>query len=304
MSSKKPSTPRKVCQDCNKSKAQTYFYKVDSPLFPDGTINTCRDCIRKNIDINDIEQVIGFLRQIDKPFYQEEWSKAMEGKNHPIGSYMQKINGLTQYKGKTFTDSDGVSSTGTVDLSSVNAPDLLHSVNGDKIEYSDDLVNKWGIGYSRLEYLQLEKYFIDMMLTHEVYTATHIDILTQMAYLSVDRDKLRQKKDWLNYEKVSNAYAKMMQVSGFTPKDRKTGDEATGLGSFSQVWAEVEKEGLVLPKMMEYEKDDIDHMLLYYVQFAQRMTGKSVSTQTNPNWREELIDEDTEVLIEEEINND
>lgn len=295
MSSKRGKTPvpKKQCESCGKDRAYTFYYKVDSPLFPDGAINTCRDCIRKDINIDDTEQVIGFLRQIDKPFYQDEWNKALEGKNHPIGSYMQKINGLQQYKGKTFSDSDGVDGIGNVDISSINAPDTIKTDDGKQIEYSDELVDKWGIGYSKFEYLQMEKFFYDMKATHEIYTPLHIDMLKQLAYLSVDRDNLRRKKDWQNYKRVNDAYEDIMISSGFRPIDRKGGAEGAGIFSFSEVWSDVEKDGFVLPDMVEYPKDDLDHMLLYHVQFAQRLVGKSVSTKPNEKWREEVdLDDD------------
>ena len=53
--------------------------------------------------------------------------------------------------------------------------------------------------------------------------------------------------------------------------------------------------------MVEYEKDDIDYMLLYYIQFVQRLVGKSVSNTPPPNWRDEVeVIEDMEYIDLEE----
>jgi hypothetical protein len=69
-------------------------------MFPDGMINICRDCVRDEVDIEDIEQVISFLRQIDKPFIQSYWDEALVNKrgSHPLGEYIRKVNSLSQLK--------------------------------------------------------------------------------------------------------------------------------------------------------------------------------------------------------------
>jgi hypothetical protein len=284
-------TPKKKCQGaCGKEKAHTFFFKVDSPLFPDGMINVCRDCVRDSVNVDDVEQVIGFLRQIDKPFYQDEWNKALEGrdKKHPIGAYLGKINSLSQYKGKTFNNSDGVNGVGKVDLSSVNSPETLEAVNGKVIEYTDDLVTKWGIGYSKLEYLQMEKFFQDMKSTHEIHTPTHIDMLTQLAYLSVDRNRLRQERDWNNYNKISKTYEDMMKSAGFRPVDRQGIDDATGMKSFSQIFEEVEKKGFRKPPPPVFDEDIIDGMIVALANYYHRLVGKQILTEIPEEIKEEM----------------
>ena len=45
-------------------------------LFPDGKLNVCTECVKRDINFDDLNQVINFLRQIDRPFYLEQWEKA------------------------------------------------------------------------------------------------------------------------------------------------------------------------------------------------------------------------------------
>lgn len=300
-------TPKKRCQgQCGKLRAESYFFKVDSPLFPDGRINVCRDCVREEIDVENVEQVISFLRQIDKPFYQDEWDKAMENKDkrHPIGAYLGKINSLQQYKGKTFSNSDGIDGVGKVDLSSVNAPDTIETTTGERIEYSDDLVDKWGTGYNQKEYLQLEKFYQDMRATHEIHTPTHIDMLKQLSYLSVDRDKLRREKDWNNYKKVSDTYEDMMKSAGFRPVDRKGIDDATGIRSFSQVWEEVEKRGFRKPPTTEFDEDIVDGIIVSLANYYHRLIGKEILTEVPEEIREEMEEFYKDDLTPEDINDE
>lgn len=281
---------KKLCQgDCKKERAYTYFFKVDSQMFPDGMINICRDCVRSTVDIDDTESVIGFLRQIDKPFYKDEWDKAMStrDKKHPMGAYMQKL-ALQQYKGKTFNNSDGVDGVGKVDLSSINSPETIESNNGKVIKYSQELVDKWGVGYNKTEYLQLEKFSQDMKATHEIYTPTHIDALTQLSYLSVDRNRLRREKDWNNYKKVSDAYEVMMKSAGFRPVDRQGIDDATGIRSFSQIFEEVEKRGFRKPAPKVFRQDITDGMIISLANYYHRIVGKEILNQIPDEIKQEM----------------
>src|SRR5690554_1800651 len=130
----KKETPRKKCQgECGKERAITFFFKVDSPMFPDGTINICRYCVREQVDVNDLEQVVGFLRQIDKPFDERYWNESLKSNNHPLGEYIRKVNSLNQFKGKTFDDSRSVNIGTTGDILSTESPDVVKSEKGEEI---------------------------------------------------------------------------------------------------------------------------------------------------------------------------
>lgn len=283
----KKDIPKKKCMgQCGKEKSYTFFYKVNSPLFPDGMLNICRDCIRDQIDIEDIEQVIAFLRQIDKPFIESYWEEAKKSKNYPLGEYIRKVNSLQQVKNKDFNSSDNISEVGKIDLE--KAPEFVETESGIIINYDESLVSKWGAGYKKFEYLKLQKFYQDMMDSYDIQTANHKQMLIQLAKLTVEMDNLLAVKDYGNYKKVSDAYDALLKSSGFRPIDRKNGADSFGIFSFSQVWAEIEREGFIKPKMIEYEKDDIDYMLLYYIQFVQRLVGQTVSTEPPENWREEI----------------
>lgn len=285
---------RKYCQgkDCKKkdkeAKLVKYFFKVDSPLFPDGRINICRDCVRKEINVDDIEAVIGFLRQIDKPYVEKIWNESVQSGSHPLGEYIRKLNSLSQLKGKTFNDSDGMKNNSmTVDIQSADMPDTIETLKG-KLVYSDDLVSKWGIGYKKHEYLQMEKYFINMKATHEINTEQHIDQLRQLSYLTVDRDRLRQAGDWTNYTKLSATVEAMTKSAGFRPVDRQGLDDATGIKSFSQIFAEVEKRGFRKPPAIEFEEDIVDAMITSLANYYHRLVGKAILAEMPEEVEREL----------------
>lgn len=286
---KKEEKPKKVCQGtCRKPKAHAYFYKVNSPMFPDGMINICRDCVRAEVDIENMEEVITFLRQIDKPFIQSYWDEAEKSKNYTLGEYIRKVNSLSQMKGKDFDNSDGIDGVGKIDLSSAKAPDTLVNVKGEVIEYSDELVNKWGIGYKKEEYLKMEKFYQDMRLTHEIHTPVHVNKLMELAYLQIESARLRAERDIPNYTKLATAIEKMEQSAGFRPVDRQGIDDATGIRSFSQIFEEVEKKGFRKPPKLSFDEDILDGIIISLANYYHRIAGMQILSDVPDDMRDEL----------------
>ena len=302
---KKEPVPKKKCQgECQKERAYTFFFKVDSPMFPDGMINICRDCVRKEVDIEDIEQVIGFLRQIDKPWLESYWEEALKSGNHPLGEYIRKVNSLSQAKKKNFDNSDGINGVGKIDLSSAKLPDYVENVKGEVIEYSDDLVTKWGIGYKKDEYLKMEKFYQDMRLTHEIHTPVHVNKLMELAYLQIESARLRQERDIPNYTKLAQAIEKMEQSAGFRPVDRQGIDGATGIKSFAQIWEEVEKKGYRKPPKITFDEDIVDGIIISLANYYNRLVGKQILSEVPDEIKKELDEFYEDDLTPVDINDD
>lgn len=286
---KKEATPKKLCQgECKKEKPYTFFFKVDSPMFPDGMINICRDCVRKEVDVEDMEKVISFLRQIDKPFIQAYWDEALKTDKHPLGEYIRKVNSLSQMKGKNFDNSDGINGVGKIDLSSAKMPDSVENVKGELIIYSDELVNKWGVGYKKDEYLKMEKFYQDMRFTHEIQTPVHVNKLMELAYLQIESARLRAERDIPNYTKLATAIEKMEQSAGFRPVDRQGVDGATGIKSFAQIWEEVEKKGFRKPPKLYFDEDIVDAMIVSLANYYNRLVGKQILSEIPDEIKNEL----------------
>lgn len=292
---RKSPTERKQCanKDCRKTYVITEFYQSNSVMFPDGRVPICKKCLLKMVDETDVNSVINVLRQIDKPYIDKLWQSALNSDAESFGNYMKNINSLHQYKKMTFDDSEGLDTP--IDTSNVNVSEGIENIteietdDGTIIEISADIKAKWGTGYSNREYLNLEKFYIDMGDTYEIVTPQHKALLKQLSKLNLKLDNLLESGEYDKYAKLSTTYDNILKSAGFRPADRKSGAEATGIYSFGQVWAEVEKEGFIPPNLVDYPKDDLDYMLLYYIQFTQRLVGKSVSIEPPENWKKEII---------------
>lgn len=301
--------PTKICKVCDKTKKINEFYKVDSVLYPDGTMDVCSDCLKEGIDPENIDDVVGVLRQMNKPFITDVWensvesSKKLKSKPHPFGEYMQKINSLKQYQGKTFRDSEDVfvmSDMYDKDLSTIEIS------NGKEIKFDPQLIIKWGDSYTQNELLRLEKFYQEMYLQHDISTEIQKSLLRQLAMISLEMDKSLSEGDYKTYNDLVRSQNTIMSSAGFRPIDKKNITDETGLGSFSEIWAEIEKEGFVPQGLVDYEPDEIDDMLLYYIQGMQRFTGSAVSTELDdPDWRDtaDIIRDDLEDEDYAESNN-
>lgn len=280
----------KVCKVCAKNKKTNEFYSVDSILYPDGRMDVCSDCLKESIDYNSVGDVVGVLRQMNKPFIKEVWENSIESsqklktKPHPFGEYMKKINSLKQYKEMTFKDSQDemtVSDLYDEGLSTIERED------GEKIFFDPKLISKWGDNYTQYELLRLEKFYQDMSLQYDIATEMQRSLLRQLSMVIIETDKALKDGDIKRHSDLVKSQNSIMTSAGFKPTDKRNITDETGLGSFSEVWAEIEKEGWVPNDLVDYEPDDIDDLLLYYIQGMQRFTGNAVSTELeDPDWRE------------------
>lgn len=281
----------KICKVCDKSKKTNEYYKVDSVLYPDGIMDVCSDCLKETIDYEEVEDVIGVLRQMNKPFIKDVWEKAIETtqklktKPHPFGEYMKKINSLKQYKEKTFKDSEDL----MISTSDMYDEDLtkIERDDGEEIKFDTHLIGKWGDNYSQFDLLRLEKFYQEMSLQYEIVTEVQKSLLRQLAMVNVEMDKALKGGNHKVYNDLAKTQNTIMLSAGFRPIDKKNISDETGLGSFSEIWAEIEKEGFVPKGLVDCEPDDIDDLLLYYIQGMQRFTDSQVSTELeDENWRE------------------
>lgn len=288
--SPQPEISTKVCKVCDKSKKVNEYYKVDSVLYPDGIMDVCSDCIKSNLDPEDKDEVIGILRQMNKPFVKEVWDNSVESSQklksqpHPFGEYMKKINSLKQYKEMSFKDSTDILAVSDIydeNLSKIERDD------GEEIKFDPQLIIKWGDNYSQLELLRLEKFYQEMSLQYDINTEIQRNQLRQLGMVSLEMDKAMKDGDFKRHGDLVKSQNTIMASAGFRPIDKRNISDETGLSSFSEVWAEIEKEGFVPSGLVDYEKDDIDDMLLYYTQGMQRFTESPVSTELDdPDWRE------------------
>lgn len=296
---------KKVCTRCNLSKPEKVFFKTKNPMVADERISVCNDCIHETVSEDNLNEVIEFLRLINRPYIEEQWESAYKSDKRTIGEYMRVINSLKIYRDLTYADSSNLGAGNDSDIT--NGLHEILTEEGETIHYSPKLVSKWGHGFKEYEYLGMEKYYLDMVATNEITTTVQIDSLKSLAMMAVKKEGYLRENDINNYEKLSRTYDNTLKTAGLRPIDKRNADEERGIRTFSQIFAEVEKKGFRVPSPAEqedlyrdekyYAKDIIDKMITSILNYYQVTFGAEVLSATP----EEMMDE-MEGFFEGELN--
>ena len=77
--SKKTTSNKKQCLECESERNLTEFYKHDAPIYKDKKYPICKNCIKKKLRMDDptssvaIESVKNVMLEMNKPFIFDLW---------------------------------------------------------------------------------------------------------------------------------------------------------------------------------------------------------------------------------------
>jgi hypothetical protein len=268
-------TKRKMCVSCETPKVLNSFYSTSSKMFSDGKVPICKPCILEQIDESDLNSVKRILRQIDKPFIHMVWESASRSEKDTFGSYMKMINSLPQYKNMTYDDS--IERTETNDVEDEDDFTEMSTEDG-VITVTSDIKMKFGSGYKNEEYLKMEKFYKDMMASHEIHSPQHKEMLVEICKVNIEKDRALKDRNVGDYKKLSDAFKVLIADAGFRPADRVSGSEATGIRTFSQIFEEIEKDGFIEPVPLDIHEDVLDRTIMYLSNYTRRLLNMDVLT--------------------------
>lgn len=220
------------CLGCGKSHARANFYKSNNELHKNGVIPFCKDFIRDyctNLDGSpDTIKLKNLLRQVDKPFLEDEWEGALaEKERETFGAYFGRIN-MRHNLNKTWEDSD---------LAVIN---LEHE--NDAPVYSQE----WLGHYTRGELNYLNNYLSNMMEDYDINTVNRLDYAKKIAKASLITDRLYSEvlegdetanKRYKEAQKIFDDLSKSAQFA-----QSKHDKKEEGVSSLSEIIAKVEAE--------------------------------------------------------------
>lgn len=271
----------KKCSTCKRSKPLSSYFKVSENVSLDGRMQICSECIAEVYDVNKIDDVIALLRQVDRPFIQLVWDEQREKykSEFSIGKYLRVVSSIKPYRLQTFADSDHLSSGNDQSIIDANQVDNIVTEDGENIEYSDQMVFEWGAGFTKLEYLRMEKLYRDSLMIYTITTPFDMDQLRSLVKLSILKDQALMKSDDTKFEKYQRASNDIIKNLGIRPVDRKGKDQQAGIKTFSQIFKTVERDGYVAPKAELINKDveDIyDTMIVSMLNYYNRIVGQDL----------------------------
>ena len=119
---------------------------------------------------------------------------------------------------------------------------------------------KWGKSYKPEEWLQLEKFYNDMMESYDIQTAGHIDTLKFICKTSLKANQLLDLGDVDGAQKMLKMYDSLMKSGKFTEAQNKA-EKGEAIDSISELVAICEKEGFIPRYYTDGPQDKVDRVL-------------------------------------------
>ncbi len=262
------------CQKCGKIKKTKEFYLSNSPNMD--RYPMCKPCIINIVDLNNIQTVYNILKDMNTAFIKELWESALDrNPEKPFGIYLQQINSLPQYKNSIWTNSKFDEET----------DDDEFDIDVDFI-ITNEMKLRWGKQDNKYDYYQLEKFYWDMKAANRIESPQAENYLTKITKTSLNWDKAIAAGDPTNEKRLGDLYSKLMADSEFRAMDKTDADKTGGLRTFSQIYAEVEKDDFIPPwkdnfdKKFKVKQDIVDKTIMYILNTYFKF--KNVNTMTEP----------------------
>jgi len=286
---KKSSTPKMKCTECGKDLAcPRNFYKTKSPMFPSGYIPMCKSCIKKQIDYDDMETIYRFFRTIDMPFIIDYWESAEKSKTDTFGKYMTMATGLPQFQGKTNKDSIYPAVDSKYNEVKEDTNETKDAIKRKRLqdrkkrfefteEELEEMIDKWGIGYTNEEYYYFENKFNKLIGSYPTVTERHIEALITYVRFRVKADIETAKGNVAEADKWGKLAEKASDKAKINPNQLTKNDLSGGIDDLSEIIKAVEQasdgELDILPKFLEVPQDDVDVTILCIVNYMRRCLG-------------------------------
>lgn len=241
------------CSKLGRLQPVANFYKVknlDTPYYP-----YCKNCVEKNIDVNNLQEVQDFLKEIDRPFIMDIWVAVCSGSSKFIENYMKNIT-TKEYNDLTWKDSVFEKSP-----EARREESLENSQGSAKAVWNDE----WQGEYTEEEIKYLNDYMEGLKKDFDISTVNHMDYAKEIAKTSLLKSKaysimLKDPSDdnIKAYKGVVSMFDILSKSAQFAESQRGAND--VGLGSFGQIFDAVEKHNWV-PTYVPDDKDMYDKLL-------------------------------------------
>lgn len=192
------------------------------------------------------------------------------------------------------------------------------------VGFEDDLTDedktylaiKWGKTYRPYEWIQLEKYYQEMMQSFDIQTPSHEDYLKLICKTSVKAHQLIDLGDVEGFQKMSKVYDTLMKSAKFTAVQNKA-ESGEYVNSISELVLLCEKEEGFIPRFyVDKPKDRVDETLADLRGYTNTLVteemnlGDLIESAVKALQRQaekaedEDIDDDDDDLIDENILNE
>jgi len=271
-----------TCASCGELKKPSEFYASYNPIHQTSKIPYCKSCLKKMIaDDNGnvtLKKVKETLKLIDRPFLYNIWKSALEDKMDTFGIYIKNLQ-MSQYRKLGWEDSKFLPEIEN-ELNYDNVLNVNHNISTKQSNFiiTEDIVEKWGLGYSTEEYTAFEKKWSKLIDNYGEKTSLHIEGLKTYIRFRVKEEIATAKgdpkeaKEWATMAKDAATAAKI-NVSQLSKSDI-----SGGVDLLPQLFEAVESDvGIIsiLPYLKEQPYDDADLIIWVIVNYLRRLEDKT-----------------------------
>lgn len=248
------------CEYAGKYRPSSEFYKVrgkERKFYP-----FCKQCVEKNVDAYNTDEVINFLKEINVPFLVNVWDNLFITGFKSLSRYLDEMNKKDFAK---LTWEDSVFEIDRIDLPKVteNKPEETEKPKPiiERPQWNED----WQGDYTEKDIEYLNKYMDGLKNDFDISTINHMDYAKEIAKTSLLKTKayaamLRDPSDdnIKSYKDIVSMFDNLSKSAQFAESQRGAND--VGLGSFGQIFDAVEKHNWV-PTYVPDNKDMYDKLL-------------------------------------------
>jgi hypothetical protein len=287
------------CAACTELKKTSEYYVSYNPIHQSGRIPYCKSCLKKMICDSkgnvELDKVKSTLQLIDKPFLYNIWKSSLEDKMDVYGCYMKNL-AMIQYRHLGWADSKMLPEVEhQLNYNTANSNSTKSQESKTSFILTDEIMEKWGFGYSPDEYSYFEKKWNKLIDNYGEKTSLHTEGLkTYIRFrvkeeLSTAKGDVKEAKEWGSMASTAAKDAKI-NVSQLSKSDITGGVEL-----LPQLFEAVESEvGIIsiLPKLKEQPIDDADLIIWCIVNYNRRLEDKPrVDYKDIWNFYDEMLNE-------------
>lgn len=260
-------TKKKICVKCLKEKHPINdFFISYGDWFGDGRIAYCKDCLKDGLDEENEKSVQRILRMIDRPYKYDSWQKAKDSDKDTLGTYLKDL--AFNFKYETWEDS-------IFDPEYIDSKNRKNN-NPQSFVVTDELIDKWGVGYSPQEYDFFERKYNILKNNYQEKTSMHREGLLNYIRFRVKEEMSTAEGDVKAAKEWGQLASKAAQDAKINPSQLSKADLSDGLDTFGQLVRTVEQHEDIIPILPQFKArphDKPDFTMLCYINYIRDLKG-------------------------------
>lgn len=256
------------CIDCEKEKAEGQFYLSNNDFYKNYNyrFTVCKVCLKKKINVGNIESIKEILMQLNRPFIENVWFESKDESEKTgkelFGIYYKNI--VLNYKNHAYKESNNFNNN------------QQNSNDRESFCVTNEIKRRWGNNYNNNEYASLEEFYQNMKTMNKIETPQEEVYLKKLAIISVKMDTEMENGNYGQVKQLGDLFSKYMADSKFRAMDKSDIDKTGGLRTFGAIYSEVEKDGHIPPweeyrKIKNLKQDIVDLTIMHIENFTLRL---------------------------------